>query len=96
MFGVLLSLMETGGSAPWWITAITGSGGALIIQQLWIRSLTASLQKKEAELMEISKESIECITKILERHDQDRTWRDKVLETLLSMKNKIDNIKDKE
>jgi erythromycin esterase-like protein len=63
---------------PWWLTAITGSGGALIILMMWVKNLTATVKKKDTELMEISRQSIECITKILERQNQDKDWKDRL------------------
>ena len=74
---ILAELLEQLDS-PWWVTAITGSGGALIIQFLWIRNLASSIKKKDQELMEISKQSIECIAIILERQNQEKPWKDKL------------------
>lgn len=68
---------------PWWVTAITGSGGALIVLMMWVKSLLALVKRKDEELIKISKESIECITKVIEKHNQDTPWKNKV-ENLIS------------
>jgi hypothetical protein len=67
---------------PWWITAITGSGGALVVLMLWVRSLTTAIKNKDDELIKISRESIECITKVIEKQNQDLPWKTK-METLI-------------
>lgn len=65
-------------SSPFWLTAITGSGGALIVLMMWVKSLLDSIKHKDEELIKISKESITCITKVIEKHNQDSPWKDKV------------------
>lgn len=73
---------------PWWLTAITGSGGALIVLMLWVRNLSDAIKTKDKELTQISRESIECISKIIEMKNSDEKWKDKV-EHLLSNINKV-------
>lgn len=92
---MVFSLIAEQTSNPWWITVLTGSGGALFVQFLWIKNLSDSnkakdkvIIDKDKELMEISKESIECITKILERQNQDRPWKER-LEKLIDDIHKI-------
>lgn len=80
MFFILAQASEAN---PWWLTAITGSGGALIVLMMWVKSLLDSIKHKDQELIKISKESIECITKVVEKHNQDTPWKNKV-ETLIS------------
>jgi hypothetical protein len=63
---------------PWWITAITGSGGALVVLMLWVKSLTTAIKNKDDELIKISRESIECITKVIQKQNQDRPWKEKM------------------
>lgn len=87
---------------PWWVTILTGSGGALFVQFMWIKNLTdnnklkdKTIESKDKELMEISKESIECITRILERQTQDTAWKLKI-EELFSKTNGLANQRNKE
>jgi hypothetical protein len=72
----LIAQVESGN--PWWITAITGSGGALIVLMLWVRSQLTTIKKKDEELVRISRESIECITRMIEKHNQDGPWKLKI------------------
>ena len=74
----LFLLAQAEQSNPWWVTAITGSGGALIVLMLWVRTQLVTIKKKDEELVRISKESIECITKIIEKHTQDGPWKLKI------------------
>jgi hypothetical protein len=73
---------------PWWLTAITGSGGALIVLMLWVRNLSAQIKAKDQELLQISKDSIECIAKIIEKKNQEESWKHRV-ENLLSHINQV-------
>lgn len=54
------------------VSLITGSGGALVVLMMWVRSLLASNKQLEEENRSISRQSVECITKILERQDQEK------------------------
>lgn len=80
MFFILAQVAD---GDPWWLTAITGSGGALIVLMMWVKNLLNSIKTKDEELIKISKESIECITKVIEKHNQDTPWKNKV-ETLIT------------
>ena len=62
-------------SDPYWVSLITGSGGALIVLMMWVKSLSASNKRLEEENRDISRQSIECITKILERQDQEKSTK---------------------
>lgn len=91
MFPLLLAQIEQQGS-PWWITAITGSGGALIVLMLWVRSLLTTVKTKDEELVRISKESIECITRMIEKHNQDAPWKLKVESLVQEIYNSLKSI----
>ena len=94
----IIAEAETSSADPYWVSLITGSGGALIVLMLWVKSLSASNKRLEEENRDISRQSIECITKILERQDQekmtkatqmiaDTSWK----EDLKSLMNRICN-----
>ncbi len=57
---------------PGIVSLITGSGGALVVLMMWVKSLLATNKRLEKESREISRQSVECITKILERQDQEK------------------------
>lgn len=82
--------LETGDKpgSPWWVTAITGSGGALVVFMLWVRSLLSQVKQKDRELLEISKESVCCITKLIERQKVDEAWRNEI-EEIIRTNNRI-------
>jgi hypothetical protein len=79
-------------SNPWWLTAITGSGGALIVLMLWVKNLSTQIKEKDQELAQISKDSIECITKIIEKKNQEELWKNKVENLLISINKVLDKI----
>ena len=85
MFIVLAQVTDAVAS-PWRGSIITGSGGALVVLMLWVKNLSATVKKKDEELMQISRQSIECITKILERQNQDKEWKIRA-ESILSRLN---------
>lgn len=58
-----------------WIAVITGSGGALVVLMMWVKYLISLNKEKDKEIREISRLSVECITKILEKIEQDREWK---------------------
>ena len=91
-------IAEASVADPYWVSLITGSGGALIVLMMWVKSLSASNKRLEEENRDISRQSIECITKILERQDSeqsikatdkiaDMTWK----QDLKSLMNRICN-----
>lgn len=54
---------------PWWVPAITGSAGTLIVMGIGMKVLWSAFCKKDNEVSEVTKESITVITRILERVD---------------------------
>lgn len=87
---------------PWWLTAITGSGGALVVLFMWVKYLTKIIDKQDKQLLEISKNSIECITKIISKYDEDKEgkekfynedkqWRDKSMDILRRIEHFLEN-----
>jgi hypothetical protein len=75
---------------------ITGSGGALVVLILWVKSLTSSNKRLEVESRDISRQSIECITKILERQDQEKRekayediWKKEITEMITKIHNSL-------
>ena len=69
---MLLAEISKAVQDPYWVSLITGSGGALVVLMMWVRSLSATVKRMEKENREISRESVSCITKILERQDQEK------------------------
>ena len=68
-------LLEVLSGDKGWISLITGSGGALVVLIWWVRSLLNEVKEKDKELREISGNSVECITKIVEKIEQERQWK---------------------
>ena len=69
-------------SADGAMTAITGSGGALVVLIMWVRHLQGLNKKKDDELREITKETIKCVTEVVERYERDQPWKEKLEEMI--------------
>lgn len=74
----MLFLAETIESAPWWVGAATGSVGLTIGASIACKVLWSELKESRAEVSEVTKQSIEVITRILERSDAEITQRDRM------------------
>lgn len=74
--------------APW-ISILTGSGGALAVLGLWVKNLLAEKtamieahRKKDEDLLDITRDSIACISASVNQHKLDGDFRVR-LEALL-------------
>jgi hypothetical protein len=81
------------------IPLVTGSGGALVVFWLWVTDLkkrNVDLAVKNDVLIDdlksISKDAIECITKVIEKEEVAGSWRDDVMEEIRRIGYKIDQI----
>ena len=79
---------------------LTGSGGALAFAIWWIYSLKvdkkvleSKIDAREEELHEISRKSIECITLLLAKEEENKDWRDKVMTIIHDMKERQVEVK---
>lgn len=70
---MIIMIIAQATTDPYWVSLITGSGGALVVLMMWVRSLSATNKRLEQENRDISRQSVECITKILERQDQEKS-----------------------
>ena len=61
-----------------WLSLITGSGGALVILMMWVRDATKQVKQKDKELTEISRESVECITRIIDKLEREDSWKKRI------------------
>ena len=65
-------------SADGAMTAVTGSGGALVVLIMWVRNLQIQTKEKDKELRIITKETIKCVTEVVERYERDQPWKNKL------------------
>jgi hypothetical protein len=63
---------------PW----VTGSGGALVVLVAWVWSEREQRAKADAKYESVSREAIECLAKIVDREDDDKTWKERVIHLL--------------
>ena len=68
-----------------WISIITGSGGALVVLMMWVRIVNKQITEKDEQLRTISLQSIECITKIISKIEDEEKWKKRVEEILNSI-----------
>ena len=68
---------------------VTGSGGALAVLLFWVfieqkekKRLNDEKTQLQHEYNAVSKEAIECITKVLERDTQVNDWRSRAMALL--------------
>lgn len=67
---VFLIATESQTLAPWWVSAVTGSGGVAVVSSIAAIVLWRELQKSNNENTEMTKQSIEVITKILGKSEE--------------------------
>lgn len=82
-----------------WISALTGSGGALLALGMWIKTLLADRKDmveqhklKDRQLVDITREAIECIRNSITRSDDDEAFRERIEKTLDSIDDKLGEI----
>ena len=63
---------------PWWLSAIVGPAGAIVVLGYFAWTQAETIRKKDIEIREITREAIECITKVLDRQEMDEAWKTEV------------------
>ena len=73
-----MSLIEILQADNGWISVITGSGGALVVLMMWVRIVNKQIAEKDEQLRSISLQSVECITKILSKIEDEEKWKKRI------------------
>lgn len=67
---------------PWWVNAVVGPAGAIIILCYLAWSQNQTIKGKDQEILQLTRSAIECITKVVERHGVDDVWKVEVKEMI--------------
>ena len=86
---ILFIAQATAPPTPWWVGAITGTAGTVVVLAIAVKTLWAKLEESRKELSSVTKESIEVITKILQRQEQSDQLGEDIRRTLDNLINKV-------
>lgn len=81
-------------SEPWWVPAITGTAGTVVVLGILSKALWVELQKSRNEVSAITKESIEVITKLMTQSEDSQRTMGEVRTMLIKMMEHIKEDKE--
>ena len=70
---------------PWWVATLTGSGGVAILSILGVTALWKNNNELKNEIKDIAKESVETITLMLEKTQQEEKRQEEIRQKLDSL-----------
>lgn len=79
-----------------WVSVLTGSGGALAVLGLWVKTLlaekrdmVASHRQKDEDLLKITREAVTCITASLSQQKLDESFRQRLEDLLTEIRERL-------